>query len=618
MTTTPYTQVTYAPDNNGRPTTSPRTTLGRELTRRARVGDLPLTPRSEPTIDLARGLLELDIHRPDYEQAERVYKGKNPELFSHPRIARVLRGTADRYKLNFAKIPVDAVADRLTISSVIIKQNDPEVLDYDDTPEDDPTSPRTPSPDDQLDDYTRQFKVKVWDPLKLRRKTAELHQKVAMYGDAYWFIWPEDPNAPDPQPTINYNSPLTTRMIYSLENPEEPEFIIKCWGGNAILYYTDQIEFYYLKPNAPENQRKDGTAWELWDVLENPFDMLPVFHFSNRDPYGVPEHYEAYGAQDAINKMSTTLVHTSEYQGFPQRFMLTDPNAEIAGDGNDNDGWDDETAHSDRSTPDTNENSANESGPGTILNLKANAAGQFQPAPPDHFLNPINFYIKSISTLTNTPMRFMNDMPQRPNADAARQDEAPFIRKVRKRSEYMEDTYRDAFSFAFSIVNDEDPTERPYMVDVRWTPFASIDDALGWDTVRRKIEAGVPRRVALIEAGYTVEQVDSWLAENQDRATFQADIKTLETASLAIRNLANAAHEGLIDQQSAAEALAKLLTRLLGQTITPPDPNATHTTPPNTVDQDPFPPTNQPTNDKLPGPAPDADPNVDRTRPDND
>lgn len=538
----------------------------------ARIGDLPLTPMTPDHSDLKRALKSLADARPGYIQAENYYKAKNPELFGHWRIARALANTKDRYKLNYAKTPVNALAERLRISSVIVSDQNTDETDSNVSLEDEhsPTAATTAAEND----LTRQFRKEIWTPLKLTRKTRELHKWVGVYGDAYWFVWPTSPE--DPTPVIYYNSPLTTRVLYDEEHPDTPKLAIKCWTKDkvkhVILYYSTQIEYYVQKRNATEQNLSDGTGWDLYDVVENPFEIIPIFHFRNGDPYGTPEHIDGYGCQDALNKLSTTLVHTSEYQGFPQRFTLSDPNAELGGDANDNDGWDDETTHSDRdNTSNDNNEAANESGPGTILGLKAKAAGQFTVADPDAFLKPIEFYIHSLSQLTTTPLRFFETLPSRPNGEAARADEAPFVEKVKDRQDAYEDTYVEALGFAFALLNGEDPSPAPYSIDVRWKPAASIDDALGWDTVKRKIEAGVPRRVALIEAGYPVDQVDAWLKANEDKMTLNTDIRTLETLSLAIRNMSGA--PSLLDQESLSKALAMVLTRLLGAKVDAPDPN---------------------------------------------
>jgi hypothetical protein len=417
-----------------------------------RTGDLPLTPTAANNEDLARGLKALADALPDYKRAEQYYKAKNPELFGHWRIARALRNTKDRYKLNFAKTPVNALAERLRISSVIVAEAESEAYDTIDL---DQEHAPTATPLAAENDLTRAFRRDIWTELKLSRKTREIHKWAGVYGDAYWFVWPTSPE--DSTPVIYYNSPLTTRLMYDEEHPDQPEFAIKCWTKHktkyAVLYYPTQIEYYIQKRNATDKALADGSGWDLYDVVENPFQTLPIFHFHNEDPYGTPEHLDAYGAQDAINKLSTTLVHTSEYEGFPQRFQLTDPNQELGGDASDNDGWDDETTHSDRdnSTADANE-AANESGPGTILTLKARAAGQFQVADPDAFLKPVEFYIHAMSQMTTTPLRYFESQPNRPNGEAARADDAPFVTKVKDRQSAYEDTYREAFAFAFATM----------------------------------------------------------------------------------------------------------------------------------------------------------------------
>jgi hypothetical protein len=57
-------------------------------------------------------------------------------------------------------------------------------------------------------------------------------------------------------------------------------------------------------------------------------------------PYGRPIHAKAFGPQDAITKISATNLSTVDAQGFPTRYALLDPMAEIDDDLDDEFGTD--------------------------------------------------------------------------------------------------------------------------------------------------------------------------------------------------------------------------------------------------------------------------------------
>lgn len=67
-----------------------------------------------------------------------------------------------------------------------------------------------------------------------------------------------------------------------------------------------------------EVQPTDG----LGNVVVPSYGAVPVFHFRTREPYGRPEHRGTFGPQNAITKLSATLMATVDYQAFPQRYAL--------------------------------------------------------------------------------------------------------------------------------------------------------------------------------------------------------------------------------------------------------------------------------------------------------
>ena len=58
--------------------------------------------------------------------------------------------------------------------------------------------------------------------------------------------------------------------------------------------------------------------------MPNPYGLQPIHHLQTTDDecYGVPEHANAYGPQNAINKLVATLMSTTDAQGFKSRYAL--------------------------------------------------------------------------------------------------------------------------------------------------------------------------------------------------------------------------------------------------------------------------------------------------------
>ena len=568
-----------------RPREAPKTTLAKTIA----------ASSTQDLNHLKHALAEMDLALSGYEEAEAYYEGTKPEMFSHARIARALRNTKDKYKLNFAKTPVNIVADRLRISSVTINKRTDEDTDPSNNPdEDNPTPIKKPK-----NDLTRSFEKNVWRKCGLARLNRELHQKLSEFGDGYYFVWTETEDETDPEtettrsvsnnrPVIYYNSPKTTRAIYDPEAPDVVMFVIKRWkhwdGLHRVnLYYKDRTEHFTLKAGIKPSSKEAGDPkfWEsMGAATPNPYKRIPIFHYRNAMPYGKPEHYDAYGPQDAINKISTTMVHGTEWSGFPQRYGLAKPNSAIDG-GNTGDDWDDEA---ESTAPDDTNADEMKSGPGTILDLKGfDSVGTFEVGEPKTMLEPVEFYVRALAQTTTTPLRyFYPPGAHPPSGESYRAEDTPLINKVGQRQDDYTETHAEVYAFAMEIVTGTPADE--FAVDVRWAPAASIDDALGWEVVKKKIEAGVPRRQALIEAGYTADQVDEWLRNNNDKAELQRDVEVFSLFAAAAKNLADTATVNGVNPEAVGIVLTHLLQNFApdGKTLPKWEEPKPEPLPPNT------------------------------------
>ena len=430
--------------------------------------------------DLLHAVSEIREHAERYQLAEEYYNGTVGELFCSPAVDRALRGARGGFDINLARRPVDAVLDRVQIVSVVVPGND---------------------------DATRRLIDTVWTPNRMQRYSKQIHWAALTYGDAYLVVWPGEV---DGTVEIFYNSPITTRVFYSEENPRVKKYAAKLWqegsGDQSYtrvnLYYADRVERYTTKPGVYGKEETDFIEYvdeeeADWPIL-NPYGEIPVFHFRTSEPYGRPEHVGAFGPQNAITKLSSTMMSTVDFQAFPQRYALLNPT-----DSANMIDWNDDTDVDDPIPDDADL----EAGPGKLWNLPNTAkVGQFDPANMKAFLDPLSMYIRAMAAATATPLRFFDPQGQIPSGEALRADEAPLGSRIRDREDFFEEEWSEALRFAGSVAGLPIPA-----IDVQWRPVTMIDDEQGWKTALLKLQAGVPAEQVLTETGYLSSLVESWI-----------------------------------------------------------------------------------------------------------
>lgn len=500
--------------------------------------------------DLMHAVAEIRAHSPEYTRGWDYYQGDIPEVFVSAAVKRALKGEVCEFDVNLARRPVDAVLDRMRIVSVSVPQ---------------------------AEDATRWLVDTVLTPARFDRLSKRVHRHAAAQGDAYVTVWPNA--AGDVR--MHFNGPGTTRVIYSEEDEQVKEYAARLWcegrGDKRIfradLYYTDRIERYATRAG----MKGDGyTEWEQytdgaellsgglsgaeWDEhteegeawpLPNPFGVIPVFHFRTDVPFGRPLHKGAYGAQNAITKLSATLMSTIDFQGFPQRYKLLHPPtandasaAAIDWDG-------DDTANP------SAERSGLTAGAGTIWDLDAKSVGQFDPADVEAFLKPLSFYARAMAASTATPLRFFEPSGDVPSGESLRADDAPLAHRIADLEELFGEVWQEALTFAAVVAGRPLPE-----VDIQWSPVQTVDDEEGWRTVQLKQAAGVPVKQTLTEAGYLSDLVEGW-QEESDTSNLTQRISTLNEIGKALQSLGAAAALGVVDKEMVATIIAQTMGDLV-------------------------------------------------------
>ncbi len=408
-----------------------------------------------------------------------------------------------------------------------------------------------------------------------------LIRKTLIYGDAYVIVWTvdsedstEDEAMVEAGVSLAYNSPLTMRLIYDPNNERKPLYAIKSWKEGkkrrADLYYQDYVE-RWITFSDNKNGHKES-EWTLYKVdiedlesgelvsdngiVAHDFGEIPVIHFRTDLTYGNPEAIDGYNPQRAINKALATLNANIEKAGYPSRYFLMEPGSELDSKVDSDPDWDGEevaTQTSPQSIKDT---------PGSIQRHQGvKAAGEWTPANPSNFIDPINSYLKYMSLVTETPAYELNPSGDQPSGEARRQADKPLESKVANRQAFLRGSFAALYRLALRVADNPVST-----VEVQWAPTSPISDSEGLAVVAAKQEAGVPVGQTLLEMGYSQEQVTEWLDNVAEAVTLEQRIDLMAKIATTLKDLGAASTLEAIDKQQVNDIVAALIASFNGDT----------------------------------------------------
>jgi hypothetical protein len=398
----------------------------------------------------------------------------------------LLGNAGSDFRFNFARTVVDSVLNRLEIANI---------------------TANTAEANKKIND--------IWQMNDLQIDADEIHRRALAYGDCYAIVW-TDING---NITVDYNSPLTTIMIYDDENPRVKRFAAKLWQSedpmdhtkktsHLNMYYSDRIEKYTMPGEIVNIVSHSGFA--LVEVVENPWNEIPVFHFRTTKQYGRPEHADAYGPQDAINKLIVTHMTTVDYQGAPQRYALSG-----SGNSAEFEDFEDDAAVEDNIGRLKN-------GPGELWYLRGvDKVGEFSPADHKVFTEPVKDFVRSMASITCTPLHYFEKTGSIPSGESLRTAEAPLIAKVKDRQITFGSTWADMFRFILKIDNQAEPN-----VQVKWKDIESMDSLDNWEVAVKKRVVGVSLEQVLIEMGYDLEVAAAIAATEESLTSLSQNTNT--------------------------------------------------------------------------------------------
>lgn len=478
--------------------------------------------------DLEEALEEFHDAIPHYKRAEAYYEGTVKEKFLNKAVQALLTGSDTDFRVNLAGRVVDAVLDRMEVAAVTAEPTDDDEEDEDEEVNStDSASGEEDSDEDEMSEEEKELDEaisKIWRDNEMDIEAPEVHQKMLEYGDAYLFVGLNDEE--DNRVDLFFNSPLNVRILYQEENPRKKRLAIKRWETGSKKNKRIRLNLYYAegtykfiskgssdRAGASDFQVYTDDSTDEMGYVVNDTGEIPFFHFRTARPYGRPEHKKAYGAQDALTKLITNMMSTSDFAAFPQRWALQE-----SGTTTDDDlDWDAGNPDAMDAKNPSDLQSQLISGPGRIWPLRnMKAVGQFTAADVEQFLKPIHTFTGLMAAVTATPVSYflvtLGASATPASGESQRKGESPFLSKVNNRQLSAEASWQDSLGYGLKLIGKEAE------VKVRWAPSQVVSGESGWKAVQEQQKAGVPVRQTLLEAGYTEAEVSSWgyTEENPD------------------------------------------------------------------------------------------------------
>jgi hypothetical protein len=258
-----------------------------------------------------------------YRRTNRYYRGEHNLNFATEKFANTFGDLFREFALNLCPAICDAVKDKLKVTQFGI---DRMMIDE--------TGTMNCEPRGHGDAEGIRGKIdEIWQRNRMAIRSGEVHKEALKNGDAYVIVWP----AADGGVSIFPNSAETCFVHYDDEMPGRITWAAKYWRTadkrtRLNIFYPDRIEKYvadepqdgYLpdaKSFVPAGSKASMSA--VQSVLDNPFGVVPVFHFANNadiGAFGQSELDAAIPVQDGLNKSVLDMLVAMEVCAYRQRW----------------------------------------------------------------------------------------------------------------------------------------------------------------------------------------------------------------------------------------------------------------------------------------------------------
>lgn len=436
--------------------------------------------------DIEKALKSFAANGKGYKLYLDYYDGRHDVAFEvekfNTAVSESFKAFAKKYNLNLCPAVCDALTDKLIVENFRVESGDVEI-------------PKKA--------------WEIWQNNFMDIRSDEVHHEAVVLGDAYVQVWVNS----EKQTIIYPQNATRCSVVYDEETPNKILWAAKYWKTpdkkmRLNLFYPDVTYKFISKKEVSGIPQKasDFVAYtdEGSDAVKNPYNRVPMFHFSNNGKMGhlgKSELINAIPVQDSLNRTVMSKFVAMEFAAFLQRW-----------------GTGIESNEDDEGNPISPFIAGVEK-----IWLSENPDAKFGVFPAtdlNQFLDVKNSAIIDMARVTGTPLWYFVQVDGGfPSGEALKKSETRHTNKIKNRMNTFGQVWADVMSFALQIENKK-PDARLFTDWIEPEPVSRKEE-LGNIILEKEI--GISDRQALIEAGYGEADVERILKENEEKARRQAN-----------------------------------------------------------------------------------------------
>lgn len=406
----------------------------------------------------------LDERAPSLASLDSYYNATQPAAFLSAEAREALGNRFRLLAVNFPRLVVTSLAERLDVTGF-----------------------RTGGPQSAPDERI----WRVWRSCGMEEAAAQAHTEALTLGSAFVVVWA----GADGAPSITVES---SRQVTVERNPATREVTaaFKRWVENGtaygVVFEPDKITRLQARGHVAAEGSIPATGWTVTETIDNPLGVVPVVPIVNRgrlmDAEGVSEMADILGLSDAVNKISTDMLVTSEHYARPRRWATGLEVVEDE-DGNPINPF------------------ASEANRVWQSEDPATKFGQFDAARLDGYADALATLTQQIGALSGLPPHYLGLHGDQPaSADAIRSAEASLVATAYARQRTFGAAWEQVARLVVAVLDGTDA--RTVDIEAVWESPETRTPAQAADAAIKLVSIGVPLAfVAETVLGYSPEQV---------------------------------------------------------------------------------------------------------------
>ena len=433
----------------------------------------------------------IDLAMHHHRRYDAYYSGKNVLAALPESVRKDCGDRLPQIKLNFARLIVDSLEERIDVAGF--------------RHEDDAVS----------EEIWRDY----WQANDLDEVSQQIHLEALIHGRAYAMCWvgkdgrPRITGESSRQVTV-WQMPGSSHRIAALRRWIEPDghAFATLFEPHRITKWTTPSKVSldpYLSPEALMNPSYD--AYSMWDwsqlpstgweargpdhEVPNPLGVVPIVPFVNSrrlmNPAGESELEKAIPIIDAVNKLATDLMVSSEFSSMPRRYAT---NIEVQTKVNPVTGEEEVVDPFSRLA-------------GRVWMAEGDTKfGQFPEANLNGYLDSIMALIKHLASICGTPQHYLGLTGAPMSADAVRSTEAALVRKAQRKQRIFGGAWEEIIALADIIRHGY---RRPGMdrLECVWADPESRTIAQQADAATKLAGIGFPREQLAEDLNYSPQEI---------------------------------------------------------------------------------------------------------------